>query len=211
MEQQLGLWESIVSILTLKPIYGLGVFAVFTFLLWLTRKNKLSSRIRIVIASLLLFYYMSVTFLNVFGIPTLSELYRINGFKEQVFNPNINLIPFREVINLGFLFNIVCFIPIGFLCPIISRGYEKIKYAFLFGISISLVIEISQLFTVNRATDIDDLLANSLGTMIGYIIFTLVSKRTRNKVTASPDEEFIFSEMIPILIVLLAFVMTFFS
>lgn len=82
MEQQLGLWESIVSILTLKLIYGLGAFAVFSFLLYLTRKNKLSSRIRIVVASLLLFYYMSVTFLNVFGIPTLSELYRINGFKE---------------------------------------------------------------------------------------------------------------------------------
>ncbi len=121
MEQQLGLWESIVSILTLKLIYGLGAFAVFSFLLYLTRKNKLSSRIRIVVASLLLFYYMSVTFLNVFGIPTLSELYRINGFKEQVFNPNINLIPFREGLSLGFLFNIACFIPIGFLCPIISR------------------------------------------------------------------------------------------
>ncbi|MBO0469373.1 VanZ family protein [Enterococcus sp. DIV0242_7C1] len=209
MEQQLGLWESIVAILTLKPIYGLGAFAVFSFLLCLTRKNKQSSRI--VVASLLLFYYMSVTFLNVFGIPTLSELYRINGFKKQVFNPNINLIPFREGISLGFLFNIACFIPIGFLCPIISRVYGKIKYAFLIGISISLVIEISQLFTVSRATDIDDLLANSLGTVIGCIIFILVSKRTRNKVTASPNEEFIFSGMIPILIVLLAFVMTFFS
>ncbi|WP_225534059.1 MULTISPECIES: VanZ family protein [unclassified Enterococcus] len=128
------------------------------------------------------------------GIPTLSELYRINGFKEQVFNPNINLIPFREGISLGFLFNIACFIPIGFLCPIISRVYGKIKYAFLFGISISLAIEISQLFTVSRATDIDDLLANSLGTVIGCIIFIFVSKRTRNKVTASPNEEFFFPE-----------------
>ena len=211
MEQQLGLWESIVSILTLKLIYGLGAFAVFSFLLYLTRKNKLSSRIRIVVASLLLFYYMSVTFLNVFGIPTLSELYRINGFKEQVFNPNINLIPFREGLSLGFLFNIACFIPIGFLCPIISRGYEKIKYAFLFGVSISLVIEISQLFTVNRATDIDDLLANSLGTVMGYVVFTLLSKRVRNKVTISFDENVTFSGMIPVLIVLLTFVITFFS
>jgi glycopeptide antibiotics resistance protein len=182
MEQQLGLWESIVSILTLKLIYGLGAFAVFSFLLYLTRKNKLSSRIRIVVASLLLFYYMSVTFLNVFGIPTLSELYRINGFKEQVFNPNINLIPFREGLSLGFLF------------PIISRVYEKIKYAFLFGVSISLVIEISQLFTVNRATDIDDLLANSLGTVMGYVVFTLLSKRVRNKVTISFDENVISLE-----------------
>lgn len=81
------------------------------------------------VASLLLFYYMSVTVLNVFGIPTLRELYRINGFKEQVFNPNINLIPFREGLSLG-LFNIACFTPIGFLCPIISRVYEKIKYDF---------------------------------------------------------------------------------
>ena len=79
MEQQHGLWESIVSILTLKLIYGLGAFAVFSFLLCLTRKNKLSSRIRIVVASLLLFYYMSVTVLNVFGIPTLRELYRIES------------------------------------------------------------------------------------------------------------------------------------
>ena len=186
MEQQLGLWESIVSILTLKLIYGLGAFAVFSFLLCLTRKNKLSSRIRIVVASLLLFYYMSVTVLNVFGIPTLRELYRINGFKEQVFNPNINLIPFRRV-------------------------YEKIKYDFLFGVSVSLVIEISQLFTVNRATDIDDLFANSLGTVMGYVVFTLLSKRLRNKVTISFDEDVIFSGMIPVLIVLLTFVITFFS
>lgn len=73
------------------------------------------------------------------------------------------------------------------------------------------MIEISQLFTVNRATDIDDLFANSLGTVMGYVVFTLLSKRLRNKVTISFDEDVIFSGMIPVLIVLLTFVITFFS
>ena len=211
MTQQIGFWESIVDILTLKPVFLIGLLILASFLFWLTRKNKDSSKLINILSALLLFYYMSFTFFNVFGVPTLRELNRISGFGESIFNPNINLIPFIDGINPGYILNILCFIPIGFLCPLISNKYRKFSYSLLLGVGTSLLIEISQLFTVTRATDIDDLISNVLGMILGYFLIEVILRKINHSSNKILDKTYGFSWLIPVLVVFIAFANTFFS
>lgn len=121
---------------------------------------------------------MCVLLGNIVGLPSIKEFIRISSFGESFFNPNINLIPIPlNGLGIDFFLNIFCFIPLGFLCPMLSKTYEEqAKKTLLLGFVLSLIIEISQLFTLYRATDINDLIANILGTVIGYYFYKFFVK-----------------------------------
>lgn len=100
----------------------------------------------------------------------------------------INLIPFRWITEgvRPYIENILLFIPLGFMLPCIWKRYEALWKTALSGITFSLIIELSQLFNIRRVTDIDDLLMNTLGTLIGWVIFRLLKKhlsKFQNKVS----------------------------
>ena len=90
------------------------------------------------------------------------------------------LIPLRQLIGLfkepnhmmwlmQIFLNIILFIPFGFMFPIIHKKLSKatITYGFLF----SFAIEIMQYITGRGLADIDDLINNTLGAVIGYLIY----------------------------------------
>lgn len=105
------------------------------------------------------------------------------------FQGTVNLIPLRESIRLfrfywknemwttilvNFLGNIIMFVPIGFFASLLSdrpRWWKGTLWTFL----LSLFIEVSQLF-VCRGTDVDDLILNTLGGLLGYGLFLLFQK-----------------------------------
>lgn len=107
----------------------------------------------------------------------------------------INLIPFRWITEgvRTYIENILLFIPLGFMLPCIWRKYEVLWKTALSGFTFSLIIELSQLFNRNRVTDIDDLLMNTLGALIGWVIFRLLKEhlaKLQDKVSVqSPDIE----------------------
>lgn len=68
--------------------------------------------------------------------------------------------------------NIGIFIPIGFFFALLCRK-RRFARALLGGVGISRLIELCQL-PMNRATDIDDLLLNSLGALCGYFLYRLI-------------------------------------
>lgn len=76
--------------------------------------------------------------------------------------------------------NIVVFFPFGYLLPRISRWannwFMTIGAAFFF----SMGIELFQLFSAFGAFDVDDLLLNVLGALIGYWINLLVRYNNGN-------------------------------
>ncbi|BAK44541.1 VanZ family protein [Eggerthella sp. YY7918] len=86
---------------------------------------------------------------------------------------HVNLIPFSEGIGASAILNALMFVPLGFMLPLIwpraARALSTTGFAFTF----SLVIELSQLLN-NRSTDIDDLIMNTLGALIGFALFKLV-------------------------------------
>ncbi|MDD3402514.1 MAG: VanZ family protein [Hespellia sp.] len=209
---QYTIFDALKDLIMTEPIFLLGIIIIGVLLVSIFRKNRTVPRIKTVIISLLLYHYLCILFTNVVGIPTLSEFFRISKLGESFFNPTINLIPLGEGLTAGFIMNVLLFAPLGFLCPLLSRTYEKFRHMFLLGFSLSLFIEISQLFTLYRVTDIDDLLANVLGTIIGYLCFRLLVKMRIVKLhrNQGPDEETRMAYL-PIVIIAVAFLLGFFS
>ncbi|MDR2703362.1 MAG: VanZ family protein [Cellulomonadaceae bacterium] len=73
------------------------------------------------------------------------------------------------------ILNILLFVPLGFLVPLLWKGFRSFGRVALAGLAFSALIEISQLFTTRTVT-VDDLLMNTLGAVIGYCLLTLALK-----------------------------------
>ena len=86
-----------------------------------------------------------------------------------VFNGGYNWNPLAGL-GMGFVLNIIMFLPLGLLIPCIWKQCRNITNVTVTGFLLSLTIEISQIFNA-RATDIDDLLANTIGACAGYLIW----------------------------------------
>lgn len=127
---------------------------------------------------LIVFILYIFAVLYVTGSGTLYDLLR---YGVQAGGGQLNLIPFsKNIDSVECFLNILLFLPFGFLLPFIWSHLCKLNYVVLSGLSFSLLIEISQLFN-NRQTDIDDVILNTLGTVIGFILFRLFSCVTRRK------------------------------
>jgi VanZ family protein len=73
--------------------------------------------------------------------------------------------------------NIVVFVPLGFGLAGALRQAKlgpTIWLAGLAGFTLSLIIELTQLIVPSRSTDIDDLIFNTLGALIGAVGFALL-------------------------------------
>ena len=84
--------------------------------------------------------------------------------------PNISLIPFSDEtgwLGVQRVLNAVMFAPFGFLLPVLWCKCRKWKVTVLAGFLLSLTIEVLQMFCF-RATDVDDLIMNTLGAGFGY-------------------------------------------
>ena len=92
---------------------------------------------------------------------------------------SINLIPISSEGAMTYILNIIMFMPFGFLLPLIWKNFRNANKVVLMGFLMSLAIEICQLFNI-RTTDIDDLLMNTLGTLVGYCCWKVFSLIFRN-------------------------------
>lgn len=88
---------------------------------------------------------------------------------------------FRSAL-LNLIGNTAMFIPIGIVWPIVYRKLNTHKKAIAAGVGFSLCIEILQLPFYDRVSDIDDLLLNSLGFLIGYGLYLLVRLLKRKRI-----------------------------
>lgn len=88
----------------------------------------------------------------------------------------INFEPFSMTIDrVGYLQNILLFIPLGMLLPLFfKRPYFLL--CTLSGTLFSFMIECSQLLN-KRSSDVDDLIMNTLGAIIGYLLYKLILER----------------------------------
>lgn len=100
--------------------------------------------------------------------------------------PNSNLIPFKTIISyivnpisvkiaiVNVLGNIILFIPIGILAPfLVLKKYEfwiSFKVSLLASFCISLAFEVIQLLTYFGLFDVDDLILNTFGGVLGFFI-----------------------------------------
>ena len=67
--------------------------------------------------------------------------------------------------------NVVGFIPLGILLPLVFPFLSKWWRLALFVFGVSLLFELTQLFTGVGIFDVDDLMLNTLGGVIGFFLY----------------------------------------
>ena len=94
----------------------------------------------------------------------------------------MNLIPFSPISGgiIEHIANIIMFMPLGFLLPLIWKQFKSAWKVICTGLLFSLAIELSQLLNI-RNTDIDDLIMNTIGAFLGWVLFCLFEKLFKNK------------------------------
>ena len=90
---------------------------------------------------------------------------------------NYNFVPFLHMFSdyRSSLLNVLLFVPLGFFLPLFWKKFSAFGYTLLFGFCTSLLFEILQIFTF-RATYINDLMTNTVGTVLGYLLARVVLK-----------------------------------
>ena len=102
-------------------------------------------------------------------------------YKLEVRKDQVNFVPFSQDIDIAdYLLNIVLFIPLGLLTPITWKKMNNLTNIIGVGFFFTMLIEISQLLN-NRATDIDDILLNLLGSVVGFWLFKVWDRLTKSK------------------------------
>ena len=142
-------------------------------------KIETKRRIRICGAFLFFCYLLALTYFLFFS----EGFGRASAGREYAYN----LHPFREIRRfwvyrekLG-MFAVICnlagnvagFIPFGMILPVIWRKTDSFFRIMLLGFEFSLCVEIIQLVWKVGSFDVDDLILNTLGSVIGYLLFSL--------------------------------------
>ena len=114
-----------------------------------------------------------------------------------MFPPKVNLIPFKNLFDyesprktaLNLIGNICMFIPTGIILPIIYKRLDRFWKVLITGALISLCIEIMQLPLNVRTSDVNDLILNTSGVVLGFLIYAAVRaivRRRRGSEQSSP-------------------------
>lgn len=159
------------------------IFLILQLLLWKKKINK----IKVVFISLFFYYIIALLAVTLFPIP-IQWLQEMSRYWWQ----NNNFIPLSsifEILNhqsLGLflkakqiLWNIILFIPLWFFVPLIWIKKQKIHDVILIGLWSSIFIEFLQFFISfllwfhYKSTDIDDIILNTLGFIIGFFLYKI--------------------------------------
>jgi glycopeptide antibiotics resistance protein len=133
--------------------------------------------------------YQYLTLLSIFFVYIMYvfrfTLFPIPFSVEQAFQFNANLVPFRldpytRLLGREVLLNILLSVPLGFGLPFLFR--VRLKEALVAGVGFGLVVETSQLLIslgigyAYRVFDVNDLIFNFTGVMLGYGGFLLFAQ-----------------------------------
>ena len=117
---------------------------------------------------------------SVTGIGSVWDIISKGGLIETFQQANIGIIPFQSDGLFTYCMNIIMLMPLGFLLPYIWKNFRNPIKVALTGLVFSVFIEFAQLPT-NRLVDIDDLLMNTLGAVLGYVVWKLIGNHFFNK------------------------------
>jgi len=99
---------------------------------------------------------------------------------------DVNLIPFRAIfipngkIDLAeIILNVVIFVPLGIYAGVLFKRWSFGKKLFFFFL-LSLVFEMLEFFFKIGAFDITDIITNTIGGIIGLLMFTAIEKLVNN-------------------------------
>lgn len=130
------------------------------------------------VTGILFFIYFIVLFYFLFFSEKMGRTY-----SERTYH--YNLVPLKEIsrflkyvdvlgmgaVVLNIVGNVVAFVPFGIFLPMYSERCRKFWKAVYCSFELSLLVEVLQLIAKVGSFDVDDLILNTLGGMIGYLIY----------------------------------------
>ena len=141
--------------------------------------SRILGKILFVLYIIFVFYFLLI-----------SEIYGRTGEMQEY---HYNLVLFREIKRFwnyreqlgifatatNLLGNVLIFLPFGFFMAMASK-YRSFLSTLIYSFALSLTIELSQLFMKVGCFDVDDLLLNTIGGMLGFITFAVCNVIRRN-------------------------------
>lgn len=141
--------------------------------------SRILGKILFVLYIIFVFYFLLI-----------SEIYGRTGEMQEY---HYNLVLFQEIKRFwnyreqlgifatatNLLGNVLIFLPFGFFMAMASK-YRSFLSTLIYSFALSLTIELSQLFMKVGCFDVDDLLLNTIGGILGFITFLICNVIRRN-------------------------------
>ncbi len=162
----------------------LSPYFIFAFISYLKGKT-----VKTIVINFLIYFYCLLVF-SLTILPIYIQKEAIEHYREVV-GFSSNFIPFRSISQILLKIsnysafkqlagNIILFIPLSFILPLYTKRFRKFGKVLLSGFLISLGIETLQ-FIISffygfsyRTTDVDDIILNCAGVVIGFILYSLL-------------------------------------
>lgn len=168
-------------------VLGVLLVPIYVVLLFINIKKKKTFLEHLIFTTFYI-YISLVIKVTIFQIPIdkllLTHLHSVEGYP-------VNLIPFKSISNFysdgdqrTFLKqvggNILMFIPTGCYIPLIMKKIVNLGKTMIIAIMASLLIELTQALISSligfgyRSVDVDDIILNTFGALIGYLFLRFV-------------------------------------
>lgn len=172
--------EAFFLIIILTPVYALVRLLVI-------RKKKIEKNFLRELSMFLLF--VCVCFVLIMTILPKLIIMPDNSVRIMPGSSSINMKPFSFIneiksyidmeiysaVVFNLFGNIIPFAAISLLCALLFKHFQKFYRVLLYGLAFTIVIELIQI-PIARGTDIDDVILNVFGFVLGYLAFKLTAK-----------------------------------
>ena len=161
-----------------RIIISVIAFSVFCAVsIFLYKKHKFN-KLQCSAAILLSLYIVVLLYFTVTGRYSHEEYeYQINFFTSYRWFFEHN----GEQVLRQLLINFVMLMPVGFLLPIIINTKHKFLITMALSLLLTVFIETMQLITKCGSFEIDDIINNFVGAVIGMLIYMLLNKIIQNR------------------------------
>lgn len=161
----------------------------------INKNNKTFNKEKLMFYILMFFYIFILFKLILFKDIPLRSLTKIFSSGFEGFR-GLNVMPFASIIDMftdpsvgiikfiiNIMANVLIFVPLGILLKIKNENFSLLKIVMLTSI-FSLSLEMTQYFLKIGISDIDDIILNSLGGLLGAVLINIIGKR---RVGISPN------------------------
>ncbi|MEH1093412.1 VanZ family protein [Micromonospora sp. CPCC 205739] len=164
----------------LAVVLSLGAWLV------LRRRGALSAR-RLLAWWVTCWYLLAVVAVTLFPLQVALGAY---GNRSPWYE-KMNFIPVLTIDPTTFVLNIIMFVPLGVLLPLVTR-VRGVRHVALVSLTVSGVVEMLQflsnvLVSSGRLADLNDLLANTLGGVLGFLAWRVLGGPSTAERFMNPD------------------------
>ena len=178
--------------------FCLSVLLLFTWILFVTIRRKQENFVQAAILASFFVYVFAV--LQLTGYFILFKEISSHGWWDKMnhrieVHDRVNFEPFKTIniyqtLGKQIIGNFVMLLPLGIYLPLMHKKLRKVYHFFVvlfICFFVSVGIELLQLATSYRSTDIDDVILNTLGGAAGFLIFQLIKAILSPKTAINHD------------------------